>query len=207
MRSRDGFRFGPALGAPSLTAPRTCSRSVRSYRALDPRPRPSPCFAIFTRNIDRRFSGSGSRPTTSATTIRRADTLTSLRFSRARCAAFRSPHRTHPHFRRSFLRDQRSSPLEEESRELRAATVLPNRPYDAAKTPQSTTRKPPPHHDAACGRRPDPSTACGDERWTIALDCTGRVAPSKGPPLAPPAAAVRCGRGSPPHLSSSSTPS
>lgn len=133
MRSRDGFRFGPALGALSLTALRACFRVVRSYRALDPRPRPSPCFAIFTRNIDRRFCGSGSRPTTSATTIRRADTLTSLRFSRARYAAFRSPHRTRPHFRHSFLWEQCSSPLEEESRELRAATALPNRPYDAAK--------------------------------------------------------------------------
>jgi hypothetical protein len=44
-------------------------RSARGYGALDPRPRASPRFAIFTRNADTRFSGSGSRPTTSATTL------------------------------------------------------------------------------------------------------------------------------------------
>jgi len=50
-------------------------------------------------------------------------------------------------------------------------------------------RKPPPDRHAACGRRPDPTTACGDGRWRTALDCTGRAAPSKGPPR--PAACCR----------------
>jgi len=207
VRSRDGFRSGPALGAPSPTTPRACFRAVRSYRALDPRPRPSSYFAVFTRSIDRRFSGSGRRPTTSATTI---DARTHSRASDSRAfdvPLLRSPHRIRPRFlpflftgtaffpsrRRTARATSRDSPSEPTQRRCN--------------TPQSTTRKPPTHRDAACGRRLDPPTACGDGRWTMALDCTGRVAPSKGPPLAPPAAAVRCGQGSPPHLSSSSTPS
>jgi len=49
----------------------------------------------------------------------------------------------------------------------------------------------PPDRDAACGRRLDPTTVCGDGRWTTTLDCAGRVALSEGPLLTPTAAAER----------------
>jgi hypothetical protein len=55
-------------------------------------------------------------------------------------------------------------------------------------------RKPSSDRNAACGRRLDPTTVCGDGRWTTALDCAGRVALSEGPSLTPPAAAGRRGR-------------
>jgi len=54
-------------------------------------------------------------------------------------------------------------------------------------------RKPPPNRNAACRRRFGPTIVCGDGRWTIALDCTGRVTLSEGPSLTPPAAAERRG--------------
>jgi len=55
-------------------------------------------------------------------------------------------------------------------------------------------RKPTSDRDAACGRRPDPTTACDGGRWTKALDCAGRVTLSEGPSFTPPAAAGRRGR-------------
>jgi hypothetical protein len=58
-----------------------CFRAAQGYRRLDPRPCPSSRLALFTRDADRRFSGSGYRPTTSATDFRRTDTLPSTRFS------------------------------------------------------------------------------------------------------------------------------
>jgi len=69
VRSRDGFRYGPALGIRSLAVPHASLSRRRGYRALDPRPRTSPRFAILTRNADVRFSGSGYRPPTSATSL------------------------------------------------------------------------------------------------------------------------------------------
>jgi len=44
-------------------------RDAQSHCALDPRPRPPARFAMFTRSVDKRFSGSGCRPTTSATAL------------------------------------------------------------------------------------------------------------------------------------------
>jgi len=64
-----------------LWLPELCFRAAQGYRRLDPRPCPSPRLALFTRGADRRFSGSGYRPTTSATDFRRTDTLPSSRFS------------------------------------------------------------------------------------------------------------------------------
>jgi len=61
------FRDDPALGALSPTALEPRFRVSRGYRGLDPRPCPSPRLALFTRCADGRFSGSGYRPTTSAT--------------------------------------------------------------------------------------------------------------------------------------------
>jgi hypothetical protein len=58
-----------ALGVPSHAALRTSLSRHPNHRALDPRPRPSFRFAMFTRSVDERFSGSDYRPTTSATAL------------------------------------------------------------------------------------------------------------------------------------------
>jgi len=169
-----------------------------SYRALDPRPRPSPRLALFTRGADRRFSGSGYRPTTSATDFRRTDTLPSIRFSHS---SRRPAHQdwwavtsnlrsfspaclrlaTFPSRRRTTSTANRDSPSEAGSTTLQARR-------------KTRPRKPSSDRNAACGRRFDPTTVCGDGRWTTALDCVGRVALSEGPSLPPPAAAERRGR-------------
>jgi len=85
-RSRSRSRVFPRRPDPrrpfTLGSPEVRFRDARGYRELDPRPCPSPRFALFTRSADRRFSGSGHRPTTSATDFRRTDTLPSIRFSR-----------------------------------------------------------------------------------------------------------------------------
>jgi hypothetical protein len=75
-----------ALGALHPRPPELCFRAAQGYRKLDPRPCPSPRLALFTRDADRRFSGSGHRPTTSATNFRRTDALPSTR-----SFAFRAP--------------------------------------------------------------------------------------------------------------------
>jgi len=198
VRSRDGFRDGSTLGAPSLAAPHAPLSRRRGYRTLDPRPRPSPRFAIFTRSADTRFSGSGSRPKTSATSLPthgHALEHPILASSRAPLFAVTSKPRSLPPL---FFRDRRPSPLEEGPRVLRAATVLPmpvSQRCKHAATLDSGSYCPiaaPLAGDASI--RPSfAATAV----WTTALDCTGRVALSEGFSLKPPAAAVRLGRKGP----------
>jgi len=114
---------------------------ARGYDALDPRPRASPRPAIFTRNVDTRFSGSGCRPTTSATTSRRTDTPSSIRFSLASRSRITQSPRIRPRCRRPFLGscDLPLSKKDYESREPRQS--FRRRPYDAASAPQNTTPK------------------------------------------------------------------
>jgi len=195
VRSRDGFRYDPALGAPSLTAPRTTLSLRPRLRCARP---PSPRIAPF-----RDFHA------------KRRHALLWVRLPPNDFCNYIPDVRTHPRApdsRRSeeppyavfpnasslsplFFTELRPSPLEEGPRGLRAATD----PSDIDPTAvqacrESRPRKPSTNHDAACGRRPDPITTCGDERWTMALDCTGRLASSEGLSLPPPAAAVRRGR-------------
>jgi len=74
------FRVGPTLGVPSPPAPRVpLSRRPRLLRARSPSPPAG--FAIFTQSTDTRFSGSDNRPPISATSLRRTDTLKSVRIS------------------------------------------------------------------------------------------------------------------------------
>jgi len=210
VRSRDGFRYGPALGAPSLTAPRApLSRRPWLRCARPPSPRIAP-FRDF--HAKRRHALLWVRlppndfcnyiPTHGHT------------HEHPILAYFDAPHyavaSNAPSPSPPFFREQRPSPLEEGSRETRAASR--DSPSDVAPPALQARRKvrhrkPSTSRDAACGRRLDPTTACGDDRWTTALDCTGRAAPSEGPSLPPPAAAVRRGRRFPSSLSYSSTPS
>jgi len=124
VRSRESFRYGPALGTFSPAIPHASLSRHRGYRALDPRPRTSPRFAIFTRSADTRFSGSKCRPLTSATslpTLGHALEPPILASSGWRFTRLTSkPHSLSP----LFFRDRRPSPLEEGLRMLRAATVL-----------------------------------------------------------------------------------
>jgi hypothetical protein len=114
---------------------------ARGYAALDPRPRASPRFAVFTRNVDTRFCGSDCRPTTSATTSRRTDTPTSIRFPLASKRRITQSPRMRPRYRRSFLGsgDLPLSKKDHESCEPRQS--FRRRPYDAASAPQSTIPK------------------------------------------------------------------
>jgi hypothetical protein len=131
-----------ALGAPSPTAPRVLlSRHIKGYRRLDPRPCPSPRFALFTRDADRRFSGSGYRPTTSATDFRRTDTLPSIRSSRfARPAYVRGDVESAFALARLFKAgDLPLSKKDHERREPRQP--FRSRPHDAARAAQDETPK------------------------------------------------------------------
>jgi hypothetical protein len=88
---------------------------------------------------------------------------------------------TFPSRRRTTSTANRDSPSEAGSTALQARR-------------QTRPRKPSSDRNAACGRRLDPTTVCGDGRWTTALDCVGQVALSEGPSLLPPAAAERQGQ-------------
>lgn len=144
---------------------------ARGYDALDPRPCASPRFAVFTRNVDTRFCGSGCRPTTSATTYRRTDTPTSIRFPLASKRRITQSPRMRPRYRRSFFRERRPSPLEEGSRELRAATVLPTPSLRRCKRAAKYDTES--HRPVATSLAGDASTrpplaamAVGRQRWT-----------------------------------------
>jgi len=184
------------LGVLSPSAPKAlaCADAL-GYRGLDPRPRPSPRFALFTRSADRRFSGSDCRPTTSATYFRRTVTLPSIRFSRFGAPRFRVGRlRICARFRHGPFWSLTTFP----SRRRTTSTASRDSPSEAGPTAlqerrKTRPRKPSPDRNAACGRRFGPTIVCGDGRWTIALDCTGRVTLSEGPSLTPPAAAERRG--------------
>jgi len=101
---------------------------AQGFDRLDPRPRLSPRFALFTRSADRRFSGPDCRPSTSATAtlfFRGVGTPTSTRFSHCatKVRTLAGPLSS-PSFPRPFHRP-RASPCEEAHESLRAATVLP----------------------------------------------------------------------------------
>jgi len=125
VRSRDGFRYGPALGVPSLIAPRApLSRRPRLRCARPPSPRIAP-FRGF--HAKRRHALLWIRlppndfcnyiPTHGHT------------HEHPIPACFEEPHYAVTSNALSlsslFFKEQRPSPLEEGSRELRAATILP----------------------------------------------------------------------------------
>jgi len=176
-------------------------------RKLDPRPRPSPRLALFTRSADKRFSGSGCRPTISATDFRRADTLDRASGFRA----FASPrirsdaetalaiarflgHATFPSRRRTTSAANRDSPSEID-------------PPGVASTPQGETSKAilRPKRRLRATLRPDHRL----RRWPLD-DSAGLRGPSRSERRTLPHTAC-CrrndeGEGSPPHMSFSSTP-
>jgi len=94
-----------------------------------------------------------------------------------------------------FLLRNHDLPLSKKDRECyEPRQSFRRRPYGRCKRRRNVRpRKLSPDRDVACGRRLDPTTACGDGRWTTALDCTGRDALSEGPSLTLPAAAVKRG--------------
>jgi len=206
-RSRDGFRYDPALGAPSLTAPRAPLSRRPWLRCARP---PSPRIAsIRDFHAERRHALLWVRlppndfcnyiPTHGHT------------HEHPIPACFEAPHyAVAPNAPSPSPLFWRAATFPSRRRITKAASR--DNPSDAAPAALQARRKvrhrkPPTSRDAACGRRLDPTTACGDDRWTTALDCTGRVAPSEGPSLPPPAAAVRRGRRFPSSLSYPSTPS
>jgi hypothetical protein len=165
----------------------------QGYLGLDPRPHPSPRPAIFTRNADKCFSGSDCRPPTSAIHFRRTDTPSSVRFPLLRSPAFLRNPEAALRFRGSFYEATAFPSRRKATKSHEPRQPFRHRPTALQIRRRTRPRKLSPYRNAACGRHPDPATACGDDRWTTALDCTGRVALSEGPSLGPPAAAVRLG--------------
>jgi len=139
------FTCASATTRPSVPirtrVPELCFRAAQDYRALDPRPHPIPRLALFTRDEARCFSGSGYRPTTSATDFRRTDTLTSSRFSHlARPAYFAVT------FEDAFVVAMPvwtgGLPLSKKDHErCEPRQPFRGRPYDAASAPQDETSK------------------------------------------------------------------
>jgi hypothetical protein len=142
VRSRDGFRYGPTLGAPSPAAPcALLSRYAQGFDWLDPRPRPSSHSALFTRSADRRFSGPDCRSPTSATAslfFRRVGTPTSTRFSHLtwKIRTLADP-RARPRFRSRFT--DYGPPLTKKLlRACEPRQPFRQRPHDAASAPHDT---------------------------------------------------------------------
>jgi hypothetical protein len=163
-------RFGPRRpfthGSQSLAL-----ALPEGYRRLDPRPCPSPRIALFTRYADRHFSGSGCRPTTSAT-----DLPTHGHTPEHPIFAFR-PSRVFavtPNLRSPspcLFRARRPSPLEEGSRTLRTATALPKPArrrckHAAKRDPESHPPIETPLAGDASIRPPFAAMAVGRQRWT-----------------------------------------
>jgi len=190
--------FRDALGPrrPFACSARRTSLS-RDSKPLPARP-PSPLivrFAMFTRSADKRFSGSGCRPTTSATALSThghtpEHPILAQWFERPACAVdLESAHA----FRRAF-----GGPATFPCRRRIASATSRNSPIETGRTAMQARRKArprqlPPDHDAACGRRLGPTTVCGGGRRLTTLDWTGRVAWSEGPSRPPSAAAERRG--------------
>jgi len=194
-RSRVVSATNPALAIPSPAAPTApLSRCRRLLRARPPS-LPTVRLAMFTRDAGERFSGSDGRPTTSATTLpTHGHTLEHPFLANNSSVPHLRRPRTRPRSRGAFYgtiafpcrrRSAKAASRDNPSRTDPPALQARNR---------ARPRMLPFDRDAACGRRLDPTTACGDGRRTATLDCTGRVAPSEGPPLPPPAAAGRRGR-------------
>lgn len=117
-------------------------RDAQSHCALDPRPRPSSRFAMFTRSADKRFSGSGCRPTTSATALPThghtpEHPILALRFERPAFAVTPNlPPRSPGPFGHGDL------PLSKKGRECcEPQQSLRSQPYGVASMPQSETSK------------------------------------------------------------------
>jgi len=171
VRSRDGFRYGPALGAPSLTAPRApLSRRPWLRCARPPSPRIAP-FRDF--HAKRRHALLWIRlppndfcnyiPTHGHT------------HEHPILACFEEPHyavaSNAPSLPQPFFRELRPSPLEEGSRGLRAATVLPTPPLRrckrAAKYDTESYRPvATPLAGDASTRPPLAAMTVGRQRWT-----------------------------------------
>jgi hypothetical protein len=195
-RSREIPRRSDPSAAPSLPAPYERSR-VR-IGLLVARP-PSPCTLCSTGlppSKHTRFSGSGCRPTTSATS--NSDARTHSRASDSRGLGGHRPIGRTSEFAlapAALFRERRPSPFRR--RTTRAASR--DSPFEATPTRRCKHAAQDDHEsciptvtplaDDAPIRPPLATKAV----WTTALDCTGRVALSKGPPPTPPAAAVRRG--------------
>lgn len=94
-----------------------------------------------------------------------------LALPRTAAPFLRSSVRVRPHSCRSLLRERRPSPLEEGSREPRAATALPVPAYDDASTPQDDdagNHRPiaTPLAGGASTRPPLAAVVVGRQRWT-----------------------------------------
>jgi len=143
VRSRDGFRYGPALGAPSPIAPRAPLSRRPWLRCARP---PSPRIASLRDfHAERRHALLWVRlppndfcnyiPTHGHTHEHPVP------------ACFGAPHyavaSNTPSPSPLFIREQRPSPLEEGLRKPRAATILPTPPPRRCKRAENTTLKAP----------------------------------------------------------------
>lgn len=177
------------------TAPRApLSRRPRLRSARPPSPPIAP-FRAFTRNADTRFCESDCRPTTSATASKRTDTPTSFRFPLDPTAPRYAATSNSPSLSLPFL----GATTFPSRRRITSATSRDS-PFDIAPTALQVRRQTydieshRPVRTPLAGDASTRSSLCGDDWRAIALDCTGRMAPSEGSPLPAPAAAERRGR-------------
>jgi hypothetical protein len=164
-RSRDGFRYDPALGAPSLTAPRApLSRRPWLRCARPPSPRIAPFRDFHARTSTRASLGQAAaqrllqlhpnartHPRASGSRLLRRVALRSHFECALAIAALFKGVATFPSRRRITRAASRDNPSDI------VLTAL-----QARRKPRH--RKLPISRDAACGRRLDPTTACGDDR-------------------------------------------
>jgi len=194
------FRNEPTLGALSPATP----RALLSHGSWLPRARsPSLPIAALRFCARRQHALLWIRlPPTDFCNDHRSGTHPRAPDSRA----YRKPRVTavaqdSPSFSPRFFWNQGNLPLSRKDHEApRAATALFEAAFRRCKHAESwRPQKPSPNHDIACGRCPDPITACGDERWTKMLDCTGRATRSEGPSQCCLLPQNNVGGGSPPH--------
>jgi len=167
VRSRDGFRYGPALSVRSLAIlPAPLSRH-RSYRSLDPRPRASSRLALSHEPSTLASLDQATAQRLLQLHFRRTDTPSSFRFSLSSGSRFETRPRTLHSPSPVFFRDERPSPLEEGPRMLRTATVLLTPPPPRCKHAES--------HDSR-SYRPITTPLAGDAltRPSFAVTAVGR---------------------------------
>jgi len=196
VRSRERFRFDPALGVLSPVAPRVPLLALtRSYSGLGPRPR-SP-LAPRVKGLQRALHGARLPPIDFCNYVYDART-----HSRAPCPRVSSEGRQRPvafegrpHVRSPCLGGG-APPLSRkhgESREPRQPISKHGlrRCKHAEGSGLENHRRVGPSLAGDAPTRPPLAATAG---WTMALDCAGREASSKGPPRSPPAAAGRRGQ-------------
>jgi hypothetical protein len=155
-------------------------RDARGYRGLDPRPcssSASRCSRVTPKraSLDQAAAQRLLQLTTDARTHSRAsDSRVSVR-----PASFRSDAELALDFDTLFYGASTSPSRRRITRAASRDSPSEASPTSLQERRETRPRKPSSDRNAACGRRLDPTTVCGDGRWKTALDCSGRANPER----------------------------